>query len=100
MNFFERISMKFFALAMGLFLVAPLFAQEATPSPVLEATQAQPVTLEEIVVQGNPVGLAVKELSGDDIQTIRDTGNLGMALDEQSGVETQGEGMGKAWNTL
>lgn len=100
--------MKFFALAAGLLLAVPLFAQEATPSPTagttplptVEATPAQPVTLGEMVVHGTAIGLAVKELSGEELQSVHDTGNLGTALDKQSGLETQGEGMGKAWNTL
>lgn len=53
-----------------------------------------------MVVHASPIGVGVKELSTDEIQEARDTGNLGAVLDEQSGLETQGEGMGKSWNSL
>jgi len=91
----KGLRMKKMNFVLVLFLASTAFAQEASPTP-----SGEPVTLEEMVVHGNPIGLAVKEISGEEVQTIRDTGNLGTVLDEQSGLETQGEGMGKTWNTL
>jgi len=85
---------------MFLALAVSAPAQESSPTPTIVATPAEPVTLRQMVVHAGLVGLAVKEISGDEIQEVRDTGNLGPALDKQSGLETQGEGMGKAWNTL
>ena len=52
----------------------------------------------EIQVFAQRLDLADKE--NFDVGDIRNTGNLGPSLDQQSGLETQGEGMGKAWNTL
>lgn len=59
-----------------------------------------PVTLQEIHVFAPRLGVAQKELSGDEIQEARDRGDLSVELDRQPGLETQGEGMGKAWSTL
>ncbi len=70
-----------------------------TPPPSTPINQA-PITLGEVEVYGQRVGIADKEISSENIQNILDTGNLGTALDELSGLETQGEGVGKTWNTL
>jgi outer membrane cobalamin receptor len=56
--------------------------------------------MQEIDVYGQRVGLSDKVLSAGDIQDVHNTGNLSAALDHESGLETQGEGMGKTWSTL
>lgn len=79
-------------------------AQEPTPVatsiPTGTPVPGQAVPLEQMVVHVSPIGVSRKELTGEDIQQVRDTGNIAPVLDKQSGLETQGEGMGKAWNTL
>ncbi len=70
-----------------------------TPPPFVPINHA-PVTLGEVDVYGERVGISNKEISPANIQNIQDTGNLGKAMDELSGLETQGEGVGKTWNTL
>jgi outer membrane cobalamin receptor len=66
----------------------------------LAAQEADPVTLNEIEVWGEGVGLSQKELSPSQVQDVRDRGDLSVPLDHLSGVETQGEGLGKGWGTL
>jgi outer membrane cobalamin receptor len=71
--------------------------QASTPSP--EKGNVVP-TLAEVEVYGQRIGIARKEISGDDIDNVHNTGDLSASLDGQSGLETQGEGMGKTWSTL
>lgn len=95
-----KIRSKFFLVLQFLLLAASVFAQDSTSTPTISSTPTPSTLMEQMVVHASLIGVAVKELSGDEIQGVRDMGNLGPALDKQSGLETQGEGMGKAWNTL
>src|SRR5581483_3015231 len=66
----------------------------------LSAQEGAPVTLNEIEVWGEGVGLSQKELSPSQVQAVRDQGDLSAPLGRLSGVESQGEGLGKGWGTL
>lgn len=102
-----------------LALASTAAGQEVGPTPTGQPTQTQaagqaavsqsvpenqneqaPVTIQEVDVYAQRIGLAHKSLSPGDIQDVRNTGNLSAALDHESGLETQGEGFGKSWSTL
>ena len=104
--------MRKILLALFLVLARPAFAQEplstatvvpaASPlaAPTAESPTDQAVTLEEISVTAEREGIGRKEITGDDIEDIQNSGDVSSTLDHESGLETQGEGMGKTWSTL
>ncbi|HJT23311.1 MAG TPA: TonB-dependent receptor, partial [bacterium] len=82
---------------------SPLFAQEQSPTPPSSATpSASPdsSTMMEMDVYAARLDISHKELSPVQIQRARDTGDLSGELENQSGLEVEGEGMGKAWSTV
>jgi len=94
--------LKAAAFFLALTTLSLVWAQEptstVTPQPTLSESQID--AMEEINVSTKRVGIGRKEISGDDAQDIRNNGDLSGVLDHESGLETQGEGLGKTWNTL
>ncbi len=109
-SFLMLIRSKWFLTFVILAATSLGWADEApTTSPTPAATQAAVSTpssdkilsaLEEVEVYGERVGIARKEISGERVDDVHNTGDLSASLDEESGLETQGEGMGKTWSVL
>ena len=107
--------MKKIRLVLALALASPAFAQDSastatvTPAPTamanaaaatVESAPERAVTLEEVSVTSEREGIGRKEITGDDIDDIHNSGDMSSMLDHESGLETQGEGMGKTWSVL
>jgi vitamin B12 transporter len=98
---FSRVLVVLFLMALPRLVWAEdQQAAQIAPTPI-PFVQPQPVyTLEEITVYGEPLGISEKQLSKGTIEDIHNSGEIGESLDHESGLETQGEGNGKTWNTL
>ena len=88
------------AFSIFLLTLSVVWAEEATVTPQPTTGESAAYTMEEVNVSTKRVGIGRKEISGDDAQDIRNNGDLSGVLDHESGLETQGEGLGKTWNTL
>jgi outer membrane cobalamin receptor len=78
--------------------VAALGAVLGIMAAALRADAAGDPDWDAIYVVGQGLDLSVKPVA--DLATVKAGGDLGAALDELPGVETQGEGLGKAWTSL
>ncbi len=94
-------------------LTAPTIVPVPTtpsPRPVIQITAPKPTstveteasmaTLPEVEVYGQLASLSDKTLSDAELENVKNTADLSAALDHLSGLETQGEGLGKTWSAL
>ena len=86
-------------MKLKLGFLSLLFVLPVSPGTWAEESQ-QVYTLEEVDVYGQRVGISNKQLPPNEITDIHNSGEIGRSLDHESGLETQGEGKGKTWNTL